>query len=186
VTSTHQHQVRRAALAAAGLSLLALTACSSSSAAKPAAGDDGAAAAATVSSPAGAGSSPVDGCTLVTAPELSATTGVKYTAVADSGTGSICNVTGASPADSFYFHVDKEDGVMTTWKSEVATVKEDDGSATSVSGIGDQAIQGAVKEFAAESGGYIVVVANADVNNPATASSFTRTRKIEQLLISKL
>jgi hypothetical protein len=171
-------------LATAGLFLLALTACSSGSAAKPAAGGDGAAAAATVSSPAGAGSSPVDGCTLVTAPELSQATGVKYTAVANSGTGTICNVTGASPADSFYFHVDKEDGAMTTWKSEVATVKEDDGSETSVSGIGDQAVQGAVKEFAAESGGYIVVVVSA--NNPATASSFTRTRKIEQLLISKL
>jgi hypothetical protein len=33
--------------------------------------------------------------------------------------------------------------------------------------------------------GYIVVVVNADVN-VATASTFTRTKKIEKLLISKL
>jgi hypothetical protein len=57
---------------------------------------------------------------------------------------------------------------------------------TSVSGIGDRAAQRGVKEFAAESGGYIVEVTNADVNNPATASSFTRTKKIAQPLISKL
>jgi hypothetical protein len=77
-------------------------------------------------------------------------------------------------------------GVATTWASEVATIKEDDGSETSVSGIGDQAAQGAVKEFAAEAKGYIVVVVNADVNNPPTASSFTRTKVIAKLLVGKV
>jgi hypothetical protein len=45
--------------------------------------------------------------------------------------------------------------------------------------------QGGVKEFAAEADGSIVVVVNADVN-VATSSTFTRTKKIEKLLISKL
>jgi hypothetical protein len=38
-----------------------------------------------------------DGCKLVTAQQLSQATGVQYTAIQDSGIGSICNVTGASP-----------------------------------------------------------------------------------------
>jgi hypothetical protein len=95
-------------------------------------------------------------------------------------------VTGASATDSFFYVVEKEGGPLNTWSGEVATIKQDDGSVTSVSGIGDRAAPGGVKEFAAESGGYIVEVTNADVNNPATASSFTRTKKIAQLLISKL
>ena len=58
-------------------------------------------------------------------------------------------------------------------------------SLASIAALTDRAAQGAVKEFAAEAGGYIVVVVNADVN-VATASTFTRTKKIEKLLISKL
>ena len=46
--------------------------------------------------------------------------------------------------------------------------------------------RGAVKEFAAEAKGYIVLVTNADFNNPSTASTFTRSKKVAQLLISKL
>jgi hypothetical protein len=182
--------------AAAGLSLALLTACSSGSDAlspPPAPGGDGgaasaaAAASSAIAALAGGQTSgtAVDGCTLVTAQQLSQAAGVTYTKLVDSGIGTICNVTGASPADSFYYHVDKEDGAMTTWAAEVATIKEDDDSETSVPGLGDQAAQG-FKEFAAESKGRIVVVVNADVNNPPTASSFTRTKKIEKLLISKL
>ena len=81
---------------------------------------------------------------------------------------------------------DKEGAPPDTWDAQVATIKRDDGSVTSVSGIGDRAAQGAVKEFAAEAKGYIVVVINADFNNPPTAKTFARSKKIAQLLISKL
>jgi hypothetical protein len=178
-----------AVAAAVGLFLLAASACSSGSADSTPPGSGGAGTAAASAAAAVPGQSPgktVDGCTLVTAQQLSQAAGVKYTAIQDSGSGSICNVTGASATDSFYYHVDKEDGSLNTWSGELAIIKEDDGSYTSVSGIGDRAAQGAVKEFAAESGGYIVVVVNADVNNPPTESSFARTRKIGKLLISKL
>jgi len=56
-------------------------------------------------------------------------------------------------------------------------IERDDGSETSVSGIGDRAVQGAVKEFGAEAKGYIVLVTNADFNNPATASTFARSTR---------
>lgn len=188
VSNRHLHFAGPAVVAAAGLSLIAATACSGGSAGNTPPGG-GAGTAAAGAAAAAAGQSPgktVDGCTLVTAQQLSQAVGVRYTAIQGSGIGSICNVTGASAADSFYYHVDKEDGSLNTWSGELAIIKEDDGSYTSVSGIGDRAAQGAVKEFAAESGGYIVVVVNADVNNPPTESSFTRTRKIEKLLTGKL
>jgi hypothetical protein len=179
---------RRIVLAAATLPLIALTACSSGgSPAAAAPGDDGAGTPAASSAPVAAtGSSAVagDGCDLVTPQELSQAAGAKYTAITD-GMG-LCNVTAASLTDAFYFHVDKEDGTITTWADEIATIKEDDGSFTSVPGLGDRAAQGAVKEFAVETKGYIIVVVNADVNNPPTAQSFTRTKKIEQLLVSKV
>jgi hypothetical protein len=41
-------------------------------------------------------------------------------------------------------------------------------------------------EFAAEAKGYIVLVTNADFNNPPTARTFGRRKKIAQPLISKL
>jgi hypothetical protein len=189
VNTRFPHSAGRIAVSAAGLALVVLTACSSGSASStpPGSGEGGTSAANGVSTTTGQSSGKtVDGCTLVTAQQLSAAVGVKYTAIQYSGSGTICNVTGASPTDSFYYHVDKEGGPITTWSSELATIKEDDGSFTSVSGIGDRAAQGAVKEFAAESGGYIIVVVNADVNNPATASSFTRTKKIEKMLISRI
>ena len=85
-------------------------------------------------------------------------------------------MTGVNVTDGFFYEVDKEDATITTWSSELAVLKQDDGSYTSVSGIGDRAAQGAIKEFAAEADGYIVVVVNADVN-VATASTFTRTKK---------
>ncbi len=95
-------------------------------------------------------------------------------------------MTGANVTDSFFFIIDKEGAPPNTWDAQVAIVKRDDGSDTSVSGIGDRAVQGAVKEFAVEAKGYIVLVTNADFNNPATASTFARSKTISQLLISKL
>jgi hypothetical protein len=175
--------------AAGGLSLLVLTACSSGSAGTTSPGGGGAGTSAASGASAVTGQSSgkaVNGCTLVTAQQLSAAVGVTYTAIQYSGTGSICNVTAASITDAFYYHVDKEDGSLNTWNGELATIKEDDGSFASVSGIGARAAQGAIKEFAAESAGYIIVVVNADVNNPPTASSFARTKKIEKLLVSKI
>jgi hypothetical protein len=172
----------------AGLSLIALAACSSGSASPTSPTSGGAGTSAGSSVPAAGGQSSgttVDDCTLVTAQQLSQAVGVKYTAIQNSGIGTICNVTGASATDSFYYHVNKEDA-LNTWSGELATIKEDDGSFASVSGIGDRAAQGAIKEFAAESDGYIIVVVNADVNNPATESSFARTKKIEELLVSKI
>lgn len=189
MTTRQPFSARRVALAAAGLPLVALAACSSGSASMTGGSSTAPAAPAASSASLAAGQpsgNAADDCTLVTAQELSQAAGAKYTAIQGSGTGTICNVTGASATDSFYYHVDKEDGTLNTWSSQVAVIKKDDGSETSVSGIGDKAVQGAVKEFAAESHGYIVVVVNADVNNQATASSFARTKKIEQLLISKL
>lgn len=190
VTNRHSQAAGRVVLAA-GLSLAslaALTACSGSSASTTAQGGAGAGTAAAnpvSTTTAQAAGKQVNDCTLVTAAQLSAAVGVKYTSVQASGTGTICNVTGVNVTDGFFYEVDKEDGTITTWSGELAILKEDDGSYTSVSGIGDRAAQGGVKEFAAEADGYIVVVVNADVN-VATASTFTRTKKIEKLLISKL
>ncbi len=167
---------------AAGLSLIALAACSSGSASPTSPTNGGAGASAASGQSSG---KTVDDCTLITAQQLSQAVGVKYTAIQNSGIGTICNVTGVSATDSFYYHVDREDA-FNTWSGELATIKQDDGSYASVSGIGDRAAQGAIKEFAAESGGYIIVVVNADVNNPATASSFARTKKIEKLLVTKV
>jgi hypothetical protein len=180
-------------LAAAALPLIAATACSGGGSPAATAPGDGGAATQAASTPAASstglaagGSDAVsgDGCDLVTVQQLSQATGAQYSAIKDNG--GLCNVTAANLADAFYFHVDKEDGTMTTWASELATIKEDDGTVTSVPGLGDRAAQGAIKEFAAETGGYIIVVANADVNNPPTAASFTRSKKIEQLLVSKV
>jgi hypothetical protein len=171
---------------AAGLPLIALAACSNGSA-SPSSPATGAGTSASNGAPAVTGQTSgqtVSGCTLVTAQQLSQAVGVKYTAV-QSSVGSICNVTGASATDSFFYTVNMEDA-LNTWSAELATIKQDDGSYTSVSGIGDRAAQGAIKEFAAEADGYIVGVVNADVNNPATESSFARTKEIEKLLISKL
>jgi hypothetical protein len=174
MNTRHPFPAGRIAVAGGGLSLAVLTACSSGSASTTPPGSGGAGTSAASDGSAVTGQSSgktVDGCTLVTAQQLSAAVGVKYTAVQASGTGTICNVTGASATDSFYYHVDKEDGSLNTWSGELAVIKEDDGSYATVS---------------AESGGYIIVVVNADVNNPSTASSFTRTKKIEKLLISKI
>jgi Protein of unknown function (DUF3558) len=172
---------------AAGLSLVALAACSNGSA-SPTSPANGAGTSASNGVPAVSGQTSgktVNGCALVTAQQLTQAVGVKYTAVQYSGTGTICNVTGVSVTDSFFYTVNKEDA-LNTWTGELATIKQDDGSYASVSGIGDRAAQGAIKEFAAESDGYIIVVVNADVNNAATESSFARTKKIEELLISKI
>jgi hypothetical protein len=167
-------------VAAVGVTAFTLTSCSSSShpAASPATGAAGAA--------ASSSGKPVNGCKLVTAQELSQAVGVKYTAIQSSDFGAFCNVTGAQVTDSFFFIVDKEGAPPNTWDAQVAIIKRDDGSETSVSGVGDRAVQGAVKEFGAEAKGYIVLVTNADFNNPPTASTFTRSKKIAQLLISKL
>ena len=124
-----------------------------------------------------------DGCRLVSAAELSEAVGVTYTKIESNG--GLCTVTAATQAESFVFHVDKEGGAI-TWNVQVATIKQDDGSFTSVSGVGDRAVQGAIKEFAAESKGYIVVVDNADVNSPSTYKDFTRSKKVAQALIAKL
>jgi hypothetical protein len=169
---------------AVGLSVMVLAGCGGASPAASASGqgtDSGAQAA------SGTGGSPasLDGCTLVTAAELSHAVGVHYTAI-QASVGSLCNVTGTQPTSSFTFSINKAAGPLNSWTSQVATIKKDDGSVKNVSGIGDRAVQGAIKEFAAEAKGYIVVVINADVNNPPTASSFTRTKAIERLLISKL
>src|SRR6202012_4547035 len=145
------HRARCAALATAALPLIAVAACSSGTATSAAPGASATQSGSASGAPQDAGQAAAvsgDGCTLVTPAELSAAVGVTYRAIADSN--GICNVTGASPADSFYFHLDHEDGTLTTWKSEVAVIKEDDGSVTSVPGLGDQAAQGAIKEFAAE------------------------------------
>lgn len=162
-----------ARIAVVGVIAFALNSCSSSS--HPAA------------SPTTSGTSAkaFDSCTLVTPAELSHAVGVQYTAIQGSG-DSFCNVTGAQVIDNFFFIVDKEGAPPNTWAAWVATIKRDDGSETSVSGIGDRAVKGAVKEFGAEAKGYIVLVTNADFNNPATSSTFARSKKIAQLLISKL
>jgi len=185
MTITKPRLAAAASLAAIGFSLVAVTACSSGSATVAGPGAAGASTPA-AGAPAAAGQTsgkPLNGCTLVTPQELSQAVGVKYTAI--SGAGTLCNVTGASDTSSFSYAVNKEGGPLNTWSGTVATIKADDGSVTSVSGIGDRAAQGGAKEFAAESGGYIVVVINADFN-VATASTFTRTKKIEKLLLSKL
>lgn len=172
---------------AAGLSLIALAACSNGSA-SPTSPANGAGTSASNGAPAVSGQTSgktANGCTLVTAQQLTRVVGVNYTAVQYSGSGTLCNVTGVSATDSFFYIVDKEDA-LNTWSGELAIIKKDDGSYTSVPGIGDRAAQGAIKEFAAESDGYIITVVNADVNNPATETSFARTREIEKLLISKL
>lgn len=172
-------------LAVAGLSLVLLTACGSSSGDTKAPPDaDGAGQAS--SSAATSDAAAVDGCTLVSAAELSDAVGVTYTTIDSVNGGSLCNITGASPKDSFSYHIDKEDGTVITWDDEAATIERDDGTSTAVSGIGDRAVQGAIKEFAAESKGYIVVVLDADVNNPPTADDFTRSKKIALTLISRL
>jgi hypothetical protein len=169
----NSHSSGRLALAAASLSLLALTACSGGSAATTAPGGDGATVLGAGGASTAAGQVPgktVNGCTLVTAKQLSQAVGVKYTAIQYTGTGSICNVTGASATDSFFYQVDKEDGTITTWSSEVAVIKQDDGAETSVSGIGTRAAQGAIKEFAAESDGYIVVVVTSSSSTPTSTT----------------
>jgi hypothetical protein len=171
-----------ACVAVVGATALTLSSCSNSS--QPA-GAPGAAAGSTSSTTSGTSAKVVDACTLVTAAELSQAVGVQYTAIQGSD-GSFCNVTGANVPDSFFFIVEKEGVPPNTWDAQVAIIKRDDGSETSVSGIGDRAAQGAVKEFAAEAKGYIVLVTNADFNNPATAGAFTRSKAIAQLLISKL
>jgi hypothetical protein len=169
-------------VAIVGLTALTLSSCSGSS--HPA-GSSGGAAGSTSATTSGASATEASSCTLVTAAELTQAVGVRYTAVQGSD-GSFCNVTGANVTDSFFFIIDKEGAPPNTWDAQVAIVKRDDGSDTSVSGIGDRAVQGAVKEFAVEAKGYIVLVTNADFNNPATASTFARSKTISQLLISKL
>lgn len=186
------HQLRGSApfvIAGVGLSLISLSACSSGGSAPHSTPHGGAAGAGTaVTSPVSLSSSAaaVDGCTMIDVATLSAAVGVHYTAIQDSGHGSICNVTGTSPTEAFEYIVGKEGPPINTWAQQVAAITRDDGTEKSVPGIGDRAIQGGVKEFAVEYKGYIVVVINADVNNPATASTFARTKKIETLLISKL
>jgi hypothetical protein len=167
--------------AVVGATTLAMSSCSSPS--HPAASSTTRAAAAVASS----AGKPVDGCKLVTAQQLTQAVGVQYTAIQGYGSGSsACNVTAAQLTDSFFFIVDKEGAPPDTWDAQVAIIKRDDGSETSVSGIGDRAVQGAVKEFGAEAKGYIVLVTNADFNNPPTARTFARSKRITQLLISKL
>jgi hypothetical protein len=165
---------RRLAARVAAIAVTALTLSSCSSSSHPA-----------TSSTGGTSAKVVDSCTLITPAELSQAVGVQYTAIQGSG-DSFCNVTGAQVTDNFFFIVDKEGAPPNTWDAQVAIIKRDDGSETSVSGIGDRAVQGAVKEFAVEAKGYIVLVTNADFNNPPTASTFTRSKKIALLLISKL
>ena len=165
---------------AAAVTALTLSSCGSSS---PPGASSATSAAIAASSSSG---QPADGCQLVTAKELSQAVGVQYTAIQDAGGGSFCNVTGAQVTDSFFFIVDKEGAPPNTWDAQVAIIKRDDGSETTVSGTGDRAVQGAVKEFAAEAKGYIVLVTNADFNNPPTARTFARSKKIAQLMISKL
>ena len=169
-------------VAVIGVTALTLSSCNGSS--HPA-GSSGVAAGSTSATTSGASVIGAGSCALVTAAELSRAVGVRYTAIQGSD-GSFCNVTGANVTDSFFFIIDKEGAPPNTWNAQVAIIKRDDGSETSVSGIGDRAVQGAVKEFATEAKGYIVLVTNADFNNPATASTFARSKTISQLLISKL
>lgn len=178
--SSHRTGTSLCAAALLTLSLSTLTACGSSSGTQDPADSTGA------GSAAASIAKSIDGCTLATAADLTQGVGVSYTKIESQNGGSLCSVTAASPTDSFSFHVDKEDGALTTWDGEVAIIKQDDGSVTSVSGVGDRAVQGAIKEFAAETKGYIVVVINADVNNSATAKGFTRSKAIAKTVIGKL
>ncbi len=182
--------VRTSASAAALAALVVagtVTACGSNDSSGTTSAPAGARAAAAGATDAAAGAAKaVNGCALVTAADLSKAVGVTYSKIDSVNGGSLCNVTAAAETNSFAFHVDREDGSLTTWTGEVATIKADDGSSTPVSGIGDQAAQGAIKEFAAESRGYIVVVINGDVNNQATAKDFTHSKSIARLLVSKL
>jgi hypothetical protein len=116
------------------------------------------------------------------AAELSRAAGVHYTDIHDDGT--FCDISATSVTDTFSYSVEKEGPPLHTWAQEIVGIKRDDGSATSVSGIGDhKPSRVPVKEFAAKSNGYIVFVLNDDVYNPATSA---RTKKIAQLLVSKL
>jgi hypothetical protein len=163
----------------AGLCLLSLTSCSGSSPTSA----SGSASAAGVAAAASGGSSSktVDGCTLVTAAELSQAVGVQYTAI--TAAGNLCSVMGPGSA-SFDYTVQKE-SPANTWSLQVATIKGDDGQALSEPGIGDKAVWGG-KEFAAEADGYIVGVIGADFPSTPQGSGFVRTGKIAKLLISKL
>jgi hypothetical protein len=182
VTSTRLSRMsfRLAAGTVALAGLLPLAACGGSS--KSAAGSADTSSNGDVSGT----SATFNACKAVTAAELSQATGVSYTAVTDPGGGTLCSVTAADGMRSFVFHVDKEDGTINTWDAQVQTIKQDDSSYVPVSGIGDKAVQGAIKEFAAEDKGYIVGIDNADLNDPATDKTFDHSKKVALLLISKL
>jgi hypothetical protein len=177
--TTNQRRLAARLVTGAAVAVTALTLSSCGSSSPPGVSSAASAAASTSGQPA-------DGCQLVTAKELSQAAGVQYTAIQDAGGGSFCNVTGAQVTNNFFFIVMKEGTPPDTWDAQVAIIKRDDGSETAVSGIGERAVKGAVKEFAVEAKGHIVLVTNADFNNPATASTFARSKKIAQLLISKL
>jgi hypothetical protein len=170
-----------------GLCLFSLTACSSSPPTRASAHGTGSGRGAPAGSAAAsaatgqASSTTVNACTLVTAAELSQAVGVQYTAI--SGSGGLCAVMGPGAA-SFDYTVQKE-SPTNTWSQQVATIKEDDGQASSEPGIGDQAVWGG-KEFAAQADGYIVGVIGADFPSTPQGGGFTRTAEITKLLISKL
>lgn len=128
----------------------------------------------------------VDPCSLVTAAELSSAAGTTYTGITPDTVTRFCAVTGSSKNDSFSFSVQKEDSALNSWTSTLSTIQQDDGSYKSVSGIGDKAVEGAVKEFAAESNGHIVTIVAADLGNDSSNGSMPRSEKIAKLLIGKL
>lgn len=172
--------------AAASLAVLGLAACGGGSAGSPAAASGGGSAstAGAQAAAASAGTaSTVHVCSLLSAAQASAIVGVQYSSAKEASGGSMCTYATTTAPIPLFIIVSPGAG-SAAWKSELAILEQDAGSAPiTLSGAGDRAAGGGT-EIAVQDGSYIIDVHGGDPSGTGTA--FPKSIALAKALIAAL
>jgi hypothetical protein len=178
------------AVAAGSLAALGVTACHSgaaSSAAAPAAPSSGGgsspAAGQATAVAAGTTAAAIHACSLLSAAQASAAVGVTYTSATEASAGQQCSYATTTAPIPMFIIVSPGAGTA-AWTGELATLREDAGSAPiTLSGAGDRAA-GCGTEIAVQSGGYIIDVHGGDPLG--TGHAFPKSIAVAKVIIAAL
>jgi hypothetical protein len=169
-------------VAAASLAAVSVAACGGGSA-------GGSSATATGGAPsqptaaATAAASAVHACALLTAAQASSIVGVHYSSATEASAGSMCSYATTTAPIPLFIIISPGSGA-TAWQDQLATLKEDSGSAlVPLAGVGDRA-EGSGTEIGVQDGNYIIDVHGGDPLG--TGSAFPKSIALAKAIIAGL
>jgi hypothetical protein len=165
-------------VAAASLAALSVAACGG--------GSPGATSAGAPSQPtaaAAAAASTIHACALLTSAQASAIVGVHYTSATEASAGSMCSYATTTAPIPLFIIISAGAGAA-AWQEQLATLKEDSGSALiTLPGVGDRA-EGSGTEIGVQDGKYIIDVHGGDPLG--TGSAFPKSIALAKAIIAGL